>query len=283
MCVSAFEQGLATISRDKACLLALSDLIDCLVPILAIEKPSSNRNFPGIIMDYTYIEPKLPTLRRLISLNRKHSGESMLRMLEYEALEEVDISGKVLDLGGGENSKYRADLPTDIDYHSINIDPDIAPTWLVQPGEGFPVEDNTFDCCISLNTLEHVFDARFLIGEVFRTLKPGASLIITVPWMFRIHGHPDDFSRCTPSWWRAAMEEAGFSSTSVQPLVWGRKNSAASIGGFGIFKKLNRFLVPLADIVYAKLTFMGGNGLYSGARGLRVCGVAEGHMIIATK
>jgi len=233
-------------------------------------------------MDYTYIEPKLPTLGRLISLNRKHSGESMLRMLEYEAMNDVEISGNVLDLGGGENSKYRADLPQDIDYKSINIDPDINPTWLVNPGEPFPVEDNTFDCCICLNTLEHVFDARFLLGEIQRVLKPGGKVYITVPWIFRIHGHPDDYSRHTPSWWVQALGEAGFSAASILPLVWGRKSSAASIGGFGFPKLVNRYLVYLLDILYAKVRFLGGNGRYAGKRGMRICGIATGHFIEAT-
>ncbi len=204
-------------------------------------------------------------------------------MLQNEALSNAEISGKVLDLGGGEKSKYRSDLPSGIEYNSVNIDPNIEPTWLVKPGEALPVNDGEFDCCISLNTLEHVYDPQFLVAELFRAVKPGGKVFITVPWIFRIHGHPDDYARHTPSWWQATLEKVGFSEASVQPLVWGRKSTAAHIGGFGLIKPFSRHWVHLHDIIYSKVVYAGGSGTYSGKRGQRICGVAAGHFIEAVR
>ena len=235
-------------------------------------------------MKYSQTEPSLPSFRRWIDLNRRFPGNSTLRKLEYEKILVTKIAGRVLDLGGGNKSSYRKILPAGIEYSSVNPDPDIEPTCQVEPGEMLPFEDQVFDVCISMNTLEHVYDPKFLLGEIHRVLKTGGMVHITVPWIFRIHPHPDDFARATPSWWRAAMEDAGFSETEITPLVWGRYSTASSICGFrGLFKRTRNHISHIRDIVYASLIFRDTGGRYAGPRGQRVCSVALGHFISAVK
>ncbi len=52
---------------------------------------------------------------------------------------------------------------------------------------------------ICLDTLEHVFEVRKAIDEMLRILKPGGMFMMSVPLDFRIHHHPDDYWRLTPS------------------------------------------------------------------------------------
>lgn len=233
----------------------------------------------------TIEDPRVPTIRRWRNLNRRFCGNSTLRMLEYEKLSELELTGVVLDLGGGDNARYKVYLPDTIEkYVSVNIDPDIAPTHLIEPGEKLPIDDNSIDNCISLNTLEHVYDAKFLIAEIHRVLKPGGKFFITVPWIFTVHGHPDDYSRHTPSWWNQTLKDTGYASANIMPLIWGRQSTAVSITGFrGIFVGLRKHIAHLKDIIYAKLMFSKTGGVYSGKRGQRICNVAPGHFITAVK
>ena len=235
-------------------------------------------------MEFRLIDPDLPTVSRWFALNRKYPRQSTLRMLEYEHLEGLSIEGKVLDVGGGNKSKYRELLPNDIEYSSVNIDPDIEPTWLIEPGAKIPAKANSFDVCVCFNTLEHIYDPLFVLGEIHRTLKPGGEVHIAVPWMFRIHGHPDDYNRLTPSWWRQAMEETSFSETSVMPLVWGRYSTAKSMSGAStLFKNFSNTMVHISDVLYAGIAFRSEDRKYSGKRGQRICSVAPGHFITAKK
>ena len=234
-------------------------------------------------MEFRLVDPDLPTVSRWLSLNSRYGRQSTLRMLQYEHLEKQSVEGKVLDFGGGNKSKYRDLLPNDIDYSSVNIDPNIEPTWLIEPGAKIPAKANSFDVCVCLNTLEHICDPLFVLGEIHRTLKPGGVVHIAVPWMFRIHGHPDDYNRLTPSWWRQAMEETGFSETSVTPLVWGRYSTAAGITGYKGLVRLQRTLTHMKDVLYASFAFRNADGVYCGKRGQRICNVALGHFITARK
>ena len=47
--------------------------------------------------------------------------------------------------------------------------------------------------------------------------------------MFRIHGHPDDYFRATPSWWRETFDRTGFARLDLMPLVWGRGATRAVV------------------------------------------------------
>ncbi|RWH78061.1 methyltransferase domain-containing protein [Mesorhizobium sp.] len=235
-------------------------------------------------MKYTYVEPPLPSLARWRNLYSAKGSLSCLRALQYEELHALKLEGPILDVGGGQKSLYKGRLPGDMACDSVNIDPKIAPTFLISPGDRFPVADASYRTCLCFNTLEHVYDAKFLLDEMHRVLKPGGVAHITVPFIFRIHGAPDDYFRGTSSWWRETLGRTGFAEVNLQPLVWGRNTSAGSIRGYhGILPRLQFHLSHLTDILYARLAFSFGNGRYTGRRGERTCAIALGYFITARK
>tara|TARA_R110002074_G_scaffold291234_1_gene463043 strand:- start:286 stop:987 length:702 start_codon:yes stop_codon:yes gene_type:complete len=233
-------------------------------------------------MDYTNAPPQLPTIGRWNNRNRRFPGESVLRTMEYENPVQLKIGGQVLDVGGGENARYTKFLTDADQISSINIDPAIEPTYLLQPGEPFPIADETFDNAVCLKTLEHINEAKFVIRETFRCLKKGGSVYITVPFIFRVHGHPDDYFRGTTSWWKETMDRTGFSSMELQPLIWGRSTTARLITGYrGPFSRLRFHMTHIADSLYAGLTFRGDS--HDDKRGERICAIAPGYFIKATR
>jgi len=53
-----------------------------------------------------------------------------------------------------------------------------------------PFPDYTFDCAAALDVVEHIEDDRRALSEMFRVLKPGGVLLLTVPtypWMWSLH------------------------------------------------------------------------------------------------
>jgi len=48
-------------------------------------------------------------------------------------------------------------------------------------GEALPFPDETFDCVAIIDFLEHIPDDRRFVDELYRTLKPGGTLIVNVP------------------------------------------------------------------------------------------------------
>jgi SAM-dependent methyltransferase len=233
-------------------------------------------------MEYRFIDPACPSLTRWRDLSSRFPGQSVLRQLQYEHLSKIPLSGSVLDVGGGQRAKYVPLLQSPQTLHSVNIDLKIEPTHLIEPGQSLPFQDNSFDQVISLNTLEHIYDATAVLREMFRVVKPGGKVHVTVPFMFRIHGHPDDYFRATPSWWRETFDLAGFSHLELHPLVWGRLSTATVVPGLrGLAPRLRRHIAMLLDTVIGKVIFRGQP--MQGKRGERVVGVSPGWFMTATK
>lgn len=235
-------------------------------------------------MERTKIAPVIPSFERWRKIRERTPKASILRALQYESLSKLTFSGRLLDFGGGESTTYAKYLHGADEVASVNIDSEFNPTHLVPPGEALPFDRNCFNYIVCLNVLEHVYDSRFVLDELYRVLKPGGVLVIAVPFLYRIHGHPDDYSRHTDSWWFETLERTGFSRAEIEPQVWGRATTARLIGGHGFFfvKKLNIWRSMFFDIMFANLVMRGRSNL-QGRRARHILNVPCGWFMLATK
>lgn len=105
--------------------------------------------------------------------------------------------GRVLDYGAG-NSPYREYfaceqyIKADI-TQNINADIDC----LIIPDKPLDLPDHSFECILVLDVLEHVTDPVFVLRELRRLLKPGGSVILSLPFLYREHETPNDYVRYT--------------------------------------------------------------------------------------
>lgn len=194
---------------------------------------------------------KLPSFNRFLKFFWLLNGNSLTRILQYEFLDSYEFHGRTLDFGGGEKSLYRARIKCK-NYESANIDSEILPTWLLKEDSSIPVDNATYDTVLSMNTLEHIFDAKFVLLEFSRILKSEGELVMLVPFLYPIHGHPDDFFRPTPSWYQRALTELGFTSINVTALAWGPFSVGTICSGVpGPFKIFRKRWALFLDWVYA--------------------------------
>jgi hypothetical protein len=77
-----------------------------------------------------------------------------------------------------------------------------------------------------------------------------------VPFIFRVHGHPDDYLRGTPSFWNKFLDAEGFTNVETEALNWGPFSTAAMMSGLpGPFKILRRNVALLLDIAYCAVRY----------------------------
>ncbi|HEU0063959.1 MAG TPA: methyltransferase domain-containing protein, partial [Flavisolibacter sp.] len=70
--------------------------------------------------------------------------------------------------------------------------------------------DNTFDTVFSTQVMEHVADHNAMIKEAYRVLKPGGTIILTVPFCWELHEEPYDFYRFSKYGLKDLFEKHGF-------------------------------------------------------------------------
>lgn len=68
-------------------------------------------------------------------------------------------------------------------------------SFLLSPAETLPFENDSFDKVFCLDVLEHVQDEVKTICEIYRVLKPGGALILSVPHDFLNFLDPDELTR----------------------------------------------------------------------------------------
>lgn len=111
-----------------------------------------------------------------------------------QLIQNVEL-GKVLDVGGG-GGRHKGLFVDAKQYINIDNDPKVEPD-IVASADELPIADDSIDCILCSEVLEHVDNPLAVLREIGRVLRPGGSLILTVPFINEIHGEPFDFRRFT--------------------------------------------------------------------------------------
>lgn len=144
----------------------------------------------------------MSTIETLLAnhLGKKHFGsildvgcgtkpyQKLFQYDEYIGID-VEVSGRV------QENKH-----ADMYYDGINI----------------PTQSDRFDLVLCTQVLEHVVDPDALVKEFNRVLKPGGTLVITVPFMWGEHEIPFDFRRYSSYGIKGLLTKSGFTIVTFQ-------------------------------------------------------------------
>jgi len=96
----------------------------------------------------------------------------------------------------------------------LDFDPVYEPD-VVADAQVLPFADGSIDRIRADSVLEHLAHPHHVIRECFRVLRPGGAMLLATPWVFNLHGYPDDYLRYSPSFYERACTEAGFGSVET--------------------------------------------------------------------
>jgi SAM-dependent methyltransferase len=87
-------------------------------------------------------------------------------------------------------------------YPEANIACDLTKTM--------PFRENAFDAVALMNVLEHVYESQKLLDRLKFLLRPGGVILITIPFLLKIHQAPYDFHRYSHFALHHMAQELGF-------------------------------------------------------------------------
>lgn len=193
------------------------------------------------------------------------------------------FKGAVLDVGGGRSrGLYKLDKKRISKMTICDIDKNKNPD-IVANVEKLPFKNSSFDVVKATELLEHVQNPEIGLKECVRVIKNKGMLILSIPFIYRIHADPQDFQRFTEYKLKTEMEKLkckiivfkkqGYLFTVIADVIKAYLQSWPIIFRyFGYF-----FILPICELlVYLdKKDFM--------ARSLYFSKFPEGYFLIAEK
>ena len=150
--------------------------------------------------------------------------DRFVRSLNYRSLDAAEVSGLKWQHFGFAS------------YKSLNYpDFDVC----LPPPTGLPA----FDIIIIEQVLEHVYRPFRAVRTLHAMLRPGGWLIVTAPFLMRVHNTPVDCSRWTPLGLKYLLAEGGFSIDSIETGAWGNRYCARAS-----YRRIPRYIPALHSL-----------------------------------
>jgi len=148
--------------------------------------------------------------------------------------ETAAAGGMTLDCGAG-SKRF-------VSPHLVNVEiVDYPSTDLLAVGQSLPFRDGSFDAVISIAVLEHVTDPFACARELYRVVKPGGKLLISVPFLQPEHGYPHHYFNMTREGLRRLFRDMGDLENHWVPLS---QHPLLSLAWFLAVYRVN---IPQAD------------------------------------
>ena len=149
-------------------------------------------------------------IKKVILLILKN--KSPLRIFHNIFLQNIELSGKTIDLGSGNHSSYLEYLNNKSNniYFADKVEKHQENYFQVDLEKKLNFNDQEFDNVILFNVIEHVQNYENLIEEIYRIIKKNGKLELFVPFMFRYHPDPEDYFRPTHYYLNKLLTKKGF-------------------------------------------------------------------------
>ncbi len=136
-------------------------------------------------------------------------------------LSSLSSGGIVLDYGSGDQPYKEMLLSTfekyiAADYPVTNMHHHKKPDVEIFPNSKLSIDDNSIDCVVLTEVLEHLYNPKDVLTELKRILKPGGILIGTVPFFMSEHEQPYDYHRYTFFCLEKMFQDAGYKITRLE-------------------------------------------------------------------
>ena len=116
------------------------------------------------------------------------------------------IAGRVLEV---QVSSYTRTYGRAVEASdTVDINPEFHATFTCDLADAAAIPDNSYDCFLVPNTLQHVENLEAVLRTILRVVKPGGYVLASTPTVLPLIPDGDDMWRMSPAGWRRTLSRA---------------------------------------------------------------------------
>jgi Methyltransferase domain len=116
--------------------------------------------------------------------------------------------------------------------NTVDVDSRFGATYTCDLANAPQISSDSYDCFLLPNTLQHVANLSAVLGTALRVVKPGGTILASVPALLPLIPDDDDYWRFSPAGWRSTLASQW---TGCDVTVEGHGNClAAAAAMYGI-------------------------------------------------
>ena len=170
---------------------------------------------------------------------------TLLRILQVRECINIKLGGDTLEFGAIDDkektfsnffigkSKFKY---SSLSKKKIN-------TIILDLTKNLTVRNNKFNNVLLFNVLEHLPDYRKAFAEIYRILKKDGLLIGSTPFLYQVHGAPNDYFRFTKSFFEFNLKKNNFKKITVKNLGYG-----PFVASYSLLASYLKFLPIVSDL-----------------------------------
>lgn len=132
------------------------------------------------------------------------------------------FQGHLVDLGCGRRTLEKFLLEHCASYTGVDWGNSLhgrSADLIADLNRPLPLTDEFADTVVSFSVMEHLSNPQQFLAEAARILKPGGSILLQVPFMWRVHEEPHDYFRFTRFGLEHMFRSAGFREVGVHAIT----------------------------------------------------------------
>ena len=159
-------------------------------------------------------------------------SNTLLRVLQIYKCLNINLTGLSLEFGAinNKNKTFSNFFKGSNKFHYTNIVPNkklnIFHTDLTKK---LKISKNKYKNILVFNVLEHLPKYDLAFSEINRILKKGGYLIGSVPFLYQVHGAPNDYFRFTKDSLNYSLINNNFKNIKIIPLGYGPFVASSSL------------------------------------------------------
>jgi SAM-dependent methyltransferase len=118
--------------------------------------------------------------------------------------------------------------------HTVDIDPRFGATYTCDLADAPQIPSDAYDCFLLPNTLQHVADLSGVLRTTLRVVKPGGTILASVPMLLPLIRDGADYWRLSPEGWRATLSREWAGSDIVVEAHGNCLSAAAAMYGLAL-------------------------------------------------